>query len=76
MSAEIAAVKKLYQSMPAKAAAARKKFGRALTLSEKILVSHVDDFETQVWERGKAQLLLRPTGSLCRTRQPRWRSRQ
>ncbi len=50
----------LYQSMPAKLAAARKKFGRPLTLTEKILVSHVDNVETQVWERGKAQLLLRP----------------
>ncbi len=53
-------IKTLYQSMPAKLAAARKKFGRSLTLTEKILVSHVDNFETQVWERGKAQLLLRP----------------
>ncbi|MBI1820886.1 MAG: aconitate hydratase [Nitrospirae bacterium] len=60
MSAETDAIKKRYQSMPAKVAAARKKFGRALTLSEKILVSHADHFETQVWERGKAQLLLRP----------------
>jgi aconitate hydratase len=53
-------IRALYQSMPAKLAAARKKFGRPLTLTEKILVSHVDNFETQVWERGKAQLLLRP----------------
>ncbi|MFI5304431.1 MAG: aconitate hydratase [Nitrospiria bacterium] len=60
MSAELDAIKKLYQSMPAKLASARKKFGRGLTLTEKILVSHVDDFQTQVWERGKAQLLLKP----------------
>jgi aconitate hydratase len=53
-------IRALYQSMPAKLAAARKKFGRPLTLTEKILVSHVDNFETQAWERGKAQLLLRP----------------
>ncbi len=58
MSLEIA--QKLYASMPEKLAKARKKFGRALTLTEKILVSHADNFETQVWERGKAMLALRP----------------
>jgi aconitate hydratase len=58
MSVEV--IKKLYASMPDKLAKARKKFGRPLTLTEKILVSHADDLETQVWERGKAQLLLRP----------------
>jgi aconitate hydratase len=46
--------------MPAKLSLARKKFGRPLTLTEKILVTHADNPETQVWERGKAQLLLRP----------------
>ncbi|HLG22543.1 MAG TPA: aconitate hydratase [Candidatus Manganitrophaceae bacterium] len=56
----IESIKKRYQSMPERLAAARKQFGRPLTLTEKILVSHVDDFSTQVWERGKAQLLLRP----------------
>jgi len=54
------AIKKLYTSMPDRLAKARKKFGRPLTLTEKILVSHIDDFETQVWDRGKAQLALRP----------------
>jgi aconitate hydratase len=58
MSLEIA--KKLYASMPEQVAKARKKFGRALTLTEKILVSHADNFETQAWERGKAMLALRP----------------
>ena len=58
MSLEIA--KKLYASMPEKLAKARKKFGRALTLTEKILVSHADNIDTQVWERGKAMLALRP----------------
>ncbi|MFQ5949454.1 MAG: aconitase family protein, partial [Nitrospiria bacterium] len=56
----IESIKKRYQSMPERLASARKKFGRSLTLAEKILVSHVDDLETQEWERGKAQLLLRP----------------
>ncbi|MBI3805722.1 MAG: aconitate hydratase [Nitrospirae bacterium] len=58
MSTEM--IKTLYQSMPDRLAAARKKFGRPLTLTEKILVAHVDDFETQTWDRGKAQLALRP----------------
>ncbi len=53
-------IKKLYASMPTILAVARKKFGRPLTLTEKILATHADDFDTQVWERGKAQLLLRP----------------
>ena len=39
---------------------ARKQFGRGLTLTEKILVAHADNFESQVWDRGKAQLALRP----------------
>ncbi len=56
----VESIKKLYASMPEQLATARKKFGRPLTLTEKILVTHADDFETQVWERGKAQLLLRP----------------
>jgi aconitate hydratase len=58
MSLEIA--KKLYAKMPDVFAKARKKFGRGLTLSEKVLVSHADNFETQTWERGKAMLALRP----------------
>src|SRR5712691_10737324 len=52
-------IKRLYESMPAKLDRARKRFGRALTLSEKILVAHADDFEKQEWSRGKAQLRLR-----------------
>ena len=58
MSLELA--KQLYASMPERAAKARKQFGRGLTLTEKILVSHADNFDTQVWERGKAMLALRP----------------
>jgi aconitate hydratase len=58
MSLDLA--KNLYASMPEKLAKARKKFGRALTLTEKILVAHADNFDTQVWERGKAMLALRP----------------
>src|SRR5438128_4307425 len=53
-------VKKLYAKMPDAVARARKKFGRGLTLTEKIVVAHADSFETQGWERGKAMLALRP----------------
>ena len=52
-------IKRLYDSMPARLDRARKRFGRALTLAEKILVSHADDFDKQEWSRGKAQLRLR-----------------
>src|SRR5678816_689337 len=58
MSMELA--KQLYAKMPDACAKARAKFGRALTLAEKILVSHADNFETQTWGRGKAMLALRP----------------
>jgi aconitate hydratase len=58
MSLEIA--KKLYAAMPATHEKARRKFGKSLTLAEKILVSHADNFDAQVWERGKAMLALRP----------------
>jgi aconitate hydratase len=58
MSLELA--KNLYTKMPDVFARARKKFGRGLTLSEKVLVSHADNFDTQIWERGKAMLALRP----------------
>ena len=53
-------VKKLYASMGPVVEKARKQFGRPLTLAEKILVSHADNFDTQKWERGKAMLALRP----------------
>lgn len=58
MSMDLA--KTLYAKMPDLFAKARKKFGRGLTLAEKILVSHADNFDTQTWERGKAMLALRP----------------
>src|SRR5262245_35726621 len=54
------AIKALYAKMPGVLTKARKKFGKPLTLTEKILFSHADDFDAQTWERGKAQLLLRP----------------
>ena len=51
-------VKKLYASMGPVVDKARKQFGRPLTLAEKILVSHADNFDTQTWERGKAFLIV------------------
>src|SRR5574341_2585957 len=58
MSVEM--VKALYAKIPGVVEKARKRFGRPLTLTEKILVSHADNFDAQVWERGKAMLALRP----------------
>ncbi|HET7874966.1 MAG TPA: aconitate hydratase [Methylomirabilota bacterium] len=52
-------VKRLYESMPGKLDRARRTWGRPLTLAEKILVAHADDFDKQEWNRGKAQLRLR-----------------
>ncbi|MBI4012073.1 MAG: aconitate hydratase [Candidatus Rokubacteria bacterium] len=52
-------VRTLYASMPERLARARREWKRPLTLTEKILVAHVQDWESQVWERGKAQLRLR-----------------
>ncbi len=52
-------VRGLYAAMPERLARARQTWGRPLTLTEKILVSHVHDWESQVWERGVAQLRLR-----------------
>jgi aconitate hydratase len=52
-------VETLYASMPASLNKARRTFARPLTLSEKILVAHCHDFDSQVWERGKAILKLK-----------------
>ncbi|MGH7318749.1 MAG: aconitase family protein, partial [Candidatus Rokuibacteriota bacterium] len=52
-------VRALYAAMPERLARARQTWGRPLTLTEKILVSHVHDWGSQVWERGVAQLRLR-----------------
>lgn len=46
-------IKKIYKELPGKIEAARSLVGRQLTLSEKILYSHLYTFATQVYERGK-----------------------
>ncbi len=58
MSLEIA--RSLYARMGAAAERASSLFGRPLTLTEKVLVAHADDLESQEWNRGKAMLSLRP----------------
>lgn len=49
MSMDLA--KKLYAKMPEVFAKARKQFGRGLTLADKILVSHADNFDAQLLRR-------------------------
>ncbi|MBI3455215.1 MAG: aconitate hydratase [Candidatus Rokubacteria bacterium] len=55
----VSQVRALYAAMPERLARARREWKRPLTLSEKILASHVHDWAGQVWERGRAQLRLR-----------------
>ena len=52
-------IRSLYASMGESLDQARRRLGRSLTLAEKILVAHSDDFARQPWERGKAMLRLR-----------------
>ncbi len=52
-------IRALYATMPERIARARAAWKRPLTLSEKILVSHVHDWGRQTWERGAVQLRLR-----------------
>jgi len=53
-------IKKLYAGMGAKQAAARKIFGRPLTLAEKILAAHLAEELQQVPERRKTYVYLNP----------------
>jgi aconitate hydratase len=52
-------IEALFASLPERVARARQRFGRPLTLSEKILAAHAVDLDRQAWERGRAQLRLR-----------------
>ncbi len=53
MAFDIDMIKKMYAEMPAKVEAARKMLGRPLTLSEKILFSHLhSDQKVESFERG------------------------
>jgi aconitate hydratase len=53
-------VTSIYRGFAQKHEALRKRLGRDLTLTEKILLSHLDDPTTDALERGKSYLLVRP----------------
>ena len=58
---DIEMIKGLYKKMPARVEAARKLRGRPLTLTEKILYSHLDEGDaTQVYKRGESYVDFRP----------------
>jgi len=50
----------LYHRLHEASGKARQRFGRPVTLTEKILAAHAIDFDGQEWARGKAMLGLRP----------------
>jgi aconitate hydratase len=54
----IDAIRALYASMDERLSRARREWNRPLTLTEKILVTHVHDWAAQTWERGTATLRL------------------
>jgi aconitate hydratase len=55
-------IQKLYESFPEKHNEARKRFGRGLTLAEKILTAHLDHWDDSEKhpKRGESYVLLRP----------------
>ena len=53
-------VEAVYAQLGARVAIGRRRLGRALTLTEKILVNHLEDPEAQSLDRGKAYADLRP----------------
>src|SRR5579885_1309192 len=53
-------IKKIYASLHDKHEDARKRFGRGLTLAEKILVAHLDHWNEEPMVRGDSYALLRP----------------
>ncbi len=50
----------MYQSLAAKHEEARKKLGRPLTLTEKVLIAHLDQWPAEGLKRGETYALLRP----------------
>lgn len=61
MAFDIEMIKEVYAKMPERIAAARKAVGRPLTLSEKILYTHLDEGEaSKALERGKDYVDFRP----------------
>jgi aconitate hydratase len=57
--AELAAIKSLYAKFSERAEHARKRFGRPITLAEKIISAHLTPID-QDWQRGKSYLDLAP----------------
>ena len=61
MAFDIEMIKALYAKLPARVAAARKVVGRPLTLTEKILYSHLTEGEAaKAYERGKSYVDFNP----------------
>ena len=61
MAFDIEMIKAVYERMPARVEAARKLVGRPLTLTEKILYSHLwEGTPTQTFERGKSYVDFAP----------------
>jgi aconitate hydratase len=60
MAFDLDLIQKVYAEMPGKIQIARQLLGRPLTLSEKILYSHLDKPATSAYERGKAYVDFRP----------------
>jgi len=61
MAFDIEMIKKVYAEMPARIEKARKKLNRPLTLTEKILYSHLSpQFEVKNYDRGKAYVDFNP----------------
>ena len=60
MAFDLDLIQKVYAEMPGKIQIARQLLGRPLTLTEKILYTHLDKPATSAYERGKAYVDFRP----------------
>ncbi|MCA9750700.1 MAG: aconitate hydratase [Gemmatimonadetes bacterium] len=60
MSEVVSLAKQVYDALPSRLAAMRKRLGRPLTYAEKVVFSHLHDPQGQQFERGTAFLLLSP----------------
>ena len=63
---------RLRHAARARLAIGRERLGRPLTLTEKILINHLDDPEGQELERGASYADFRPDRWPCRTPPRRW----
>lgn len=57
---KVSDIKKLYEGLAEKHKTAREKFGRPLTLAEKVLTSHLDHWPAEAVKRGETYVFLRP----------------